>query len=657
MKKVFTLMLVMAMAITGFAQVKSMTRQANKDLKTAQTRTVTGLETEEVTMPFSPITPKSVMTIAPEEEFLPYLVNDWWTGGQQKNWTAVWPDGFAVNCFETGLDEANLADNGTGLAWFDPATGEWDYTDGKIQSDRVFSHSIARYKENGLVAAAYNGDGVYLYINEDFRNGGEWSTGILVPAIEGHGYRSPVVQCSGETPGSPDIIHIIYYDAAETSLAKFFYAKYERGEWVETHRMIEQINEARVGGSYPQGPYFMLYDEEHPTRVSFMSNGTWRDGSLIISEDNGETWNERMFYQHPGVHTTFSLDDTLTGGDGWFFFPRMTSAAFDANDHLHLIYEYNGSIGEPGSGSYYPSLGGVAYWSEILPKNALCEGGTGSVGAPFRLDHRYLQNDLYYSEWYWSDGDHDPLPEYFGELEFIDPLEGYVIPRDVEGGVWPGQSEWGSHAYYNQGKAGYPTMYFDKGTNRVIAFWSMICGSIDDNSYCTDGMHEMRLFGNVGQVESDGTITWDLSKHLLLGFENSMIEQIYNQVVPFLYTDDQGEYVWVCYNADYYPGSYYWDEDPDPTDNNYRAIKVYISYVTGAEEGETMTVATTLDVYPNPAQGSFVVSLNNESDINIYNAVGQLVKTFNNVKEANVELEAGVYFVNANNQTKKVVVK
>ena len=47
----------------------------------------------------------------------------------------------------------------------------------------------------------------------------------------------------------------------------------------------------------------------------------------------------------------------------------------------------------------------------------------------------------------------------------------------------------------------------------------------------------------------------------------------------------------------------------------------------------------------------------NASDVNIYNAVGQLVKTYNNVTEMSVNLESGVYFVNAGNQTVKVVVK
>ena len=91
-------------------------------------------------------------------------------------------------------------------------------------------------------------------------------------------------------------------------------------------------------------------------------------------------------------------------------------------------------------------------------------------------------------------------------------------------------------------------------------------------------------------------------------------------------------------------------------DNNYyRAIKVYANYFDVEEN--PYTVATTMNVYPNPAQGSFKVELNNAENVNIYNTIGQLVKTYNNVTEINVNLESGIYFVNAGNQTLKVVVK
>ena len=99
------------------------------------------------------------------------------------------------------------------------------------------------------------------------------------------------------------------------------------------------------------------------------------------------------------------------------------------------------------------------------------------------------------------------------------------------------------------------------------------------------------------------------------------------------------------------------NDDANGADNFYHAVKVYVEFMMDDVEDNPVAVAQEVNVYPNPAQGSFSVRLDSASNINIFNTVGQLVKTFNNVKEVNVNLESGVYFVNVDRQTVKVVVK
>ena len=87
-------------------------------------------------------------------------------------------------------------------------------------------------------------------------------------------------------------------------------------------------------------------------------------------------------------------------------------------------------------------------------------------------------------------------------------------------------------------------------------------------------------------------------------------------------------------------------------------MKVYVADILGVEENENVaSVTNTMSVYPNPANGSFTMELQNEADVNIYNAVGQMVKTYKSVKSVTVnDLEAGIYFLQSGNQTQKVVV-
>ena len=128
-----------------------------------------------------------------------------------------------------------------------------------------------------------------------------------------------------------------------------------------------------------------------------------------------------------------------------------------------------------------------------------------------------------------------------------------------------------------------------------------------------------------------------------------------NQVIPYVYTDNGGDYLWVLCQMDGEPGTCVQSDESVWDNNRYAAAKVYVDFFDVDEN--PMTVAQMICVYPNPAQGSFNMTLTNESDVNIYNTVGQLVKTYNNVKEMKVNLEPGVYFVNAGNETVKVVVK
>ena len=646
MKKVFTLALVMALAMAGFAQKKSIKTPVAKNLKAEQIQTYTGLEELNINN-FAP-TSRSIM-ISAEETELSQTYYDWQSNMGPRNYTAVWPDGFAVMCYTQSTEAGgttSFTDRGTGLAIYDPAVGEWEYTDARVEGMKTGFGSISRYKENGLVIAAHGGSDARIFIVEDFREGNhDFGEGIALPVTTGVDPVWPVVQCSGE---NLDYINILITNSGATSPCSdpIIYYQYHEGEWLHQYEVIPNLDGDHMTDGGSNITYFMLYDEAKPNRVAFILNNAWSDGKAVISEDNGATWSERVFYQHPNINGDFT--------DDWFMYPRWSNAEFDANDNLHVVYEFNGSSGTAGSGSYYPGIGGVSYWSEVLPKNELCVGGIGEVGQPFIMDSTYMYEDIYASAWYWGDATHDPVPEYFGQLQIL----------DQDKNVWPWWNEdlpetyyWaidnrGEHGAYNGGIAAFATMHMDG--DRIFAFWSMIAGDEANVYWYSDGsQHYFRLFGC---MSNDGGLTWQAPTHLITDMVNMFDEMVYCQVIPYVYSDAGGEYLWLCYMADQEPGTCVQSDETIWDDNYYRAAKVYVHYLD-VEEENTMTVAPTINVYPNPANGSFNVTLNNTSDVKIFNTVGQLVKSYNNVSELNVNLEAGVYFVNADNQTVKVVVK
>ena len=647
MKKVFTLVLAMTIVITSFAQIKSVSRNAYKPVP-AQKMTFTGMEERDFA-DFPAAT--RAITTAPEETELSFTTYDSQTNAASRNFTAVWPDGFAVMCY-TQATTTNYSDRGTGLAIWDPEVGEWEYTETHAEDfsslptaeQKTGFGSISRWGQNGLVICAHSSNFCHLFFCENFRNGDrDFSTVVTLPNDWEPTW--PSIQCSGP---NLDILHILatQYTSTDPIDDAIRYWRYENGAFTADGVLLESLNYDHMGGGGSNITNFLPYDPAKPNRVAFVVNDAWVDGKVVVSEDNGATWDEIVFYQHPGIHTTF--EDS-------FHYPRWSTPRFNDNDELYVVYEWNGSTGEPASGTYYPTVGGVGFWSETLPKNAMCIGGIGEVGQPFIMDSCYMGSDLYHSEWYWSDALHDPLPEYFGELQILDGESTEVVPYDGElpdDYIWVDLSA-KDNGGYNSGIAAFPSMFIDG--NKIYAFWSMICGEGEITSFIDNNYNYMRLFAC---TSDDGGRTWSTPVHILTDFMTYYNEMVWGQVIPYVYRDDEGDYLWYVYQMDGYPGTAVMgEEDTDASDCYYSAVKVYIDYIyDGVEENNLVAPATTLKVYPNPAQGSFHMELNQESDVNIYNVAGQLVKTYKNVKNLNVDLEAGIYFVKAGNETQKVVV-
>jgi len=509
---------------------------------------------------------------------------DWQSNAGARNYTAVWPDGFAAMCWTTST-QTNYSDRGTGIATFDPATGEWTASEGRIEPVKTGFGSIARYKENGLVVAAHTSSDVRFWINEDFRNGSNTWTEVTVPS-DGHDPCWPVVGTSGE---NLDIIHLLYTDNGATSPYKdpLLYSRYVNGTWQTRNENLPALSADRVSAGKSNMAYFIPCDPERPNRIAFIVNGMWTDGKAVVSDDNGSTWNEKVFYQHPDINATY---------DDMVLYPRWTNASFDASDNLHIVYEYNGFSGSAGNESYYPGMGGIGHWSEALPKNPMCIGGIGNAGQPFIMDAEYINQDLYKSEWYWSDANHDVLPEYIGEMERLDTETHQVVPHDYSGDCfWPGTTSWSAHGSYNGGKAQWASMAYDKNSNTIVAVWSQICGDEETGTYLDGTNYYFRLFYNVSY---DGGQTWNGTRHAITDAAYDNIEMSYPVVIPYIYSDSEGNYVWVCAQMDEETGTYVQNDETVYDNNFYKAVKIYID--------EAPSISYYVSATANPSDGGTV---------------------------------------------------
>ena len=634
MKKVFTLILAMTIVFAGFAQVKQSIKSDNakKSMATAKSvaRDVESFESVQ-------IEPNMLRT----DGELDYSIYDWQSNQGPRTWTVAWPDG-KINFASTWSGSVSpFNDRGTVIGTYDYENDEWIPGGGRVENEKTGFGSICRYGENGLVVAAHTSTNLGIYIIEDKDN----IVPNSVPAslyTNNTSYTHPAVMTSG---ANRDIIHVFAGNFDDSSIPFKYWRSSDGGQnWDKAEVILPYIEE--FGSDWGTNEYYWM-ETTDDNCLALVINSAWCDGMVIYSYDDGETWERKVFWHHPGVNTTF---------DNWFMYPRWTSAQWANNGELRMVYEFNGRTGEPGSGSYYPAIGGVAYWASELPY-----AGTDEVtswgydptnemppvpGQPFIMDSAYIFEDNYAAWPRWSDQTYDN-PYYFG---YVTPIDENGNPESWEEAQEFNIEDFSLHGSYNSGCSAMPTLCKVPGNDdALVAVWS----AMDENNLEeSTGNFYYKLFASYSE---DGGRTWYPQIQLTNDFMFQYTEFVYLQAAVV------HNRLVIAAMADVIPGTYVQDDDNDPEDNLYQGLTFELDEIFDDDAVQEVSHDTHMTLFPNPAVDQLNVTLNQSAGIVIYNIMGQAVMNLEGHLGANSinisELNAGVYFISAGNDTQKFVVK
>ena len=632
MKKLFTLALVLLVATAGYSQVRKMSK--NDDLKKVSTMQVTkGMES------FENVQSEPLMTRSEGE--LDYSTYDWQSNQGARTWTIVWPDG-KVNFAYTLATESGFGDRGTGIGTYDYENDEWIALGARVENEKTGFGSIARYKDNGIVVGAHTSTNTGIYIVEDRNNMTPNSVPVAIYTNNGS-YTHPSVMTSG---ADREFIHLFCGNFDDSTIPPLYWRSSDGQTWDKVEVILPYLEES--GTDWGTNEYYWMETTEDNC-LALVINSAWSDGMVLYSYDNGETWNKKEFYHHPGVHTTF---------DTWFMYPRWTSAQWGMNGELCLAYEFNGSTGEPGSGSYYPGIGGVAFWSENMPYHGESLPAYGcdpnnpkpmQPGQPFIMDSAYMFQDIYASWWLWSDASHPMWDEYMGYLPALTP-EGQPEP-DPYNVMEFNIEDRALHGSYNSGCVAMPVLAKVPGSDAdMVAVWSCM----DENNMDGNGNYYYKLFAS---YTADGGRTWTPQIQLTDDFMWQLSEFVYTQAAVV------GTTLVIASQCDGETGTFVQSDDNDATDNYYQGFTFELNDLfPGVGVGvPEVSHNTHMSLYPNPAVDQLNVTLSQNAGIVIYNIMGQAVMNIEGHVGGNSinisELGAGIYFISAGNDTQKFIVK
>ena len=590
MKKLFTLALVLLVTVAGYSQVKSVSHKA--DQKVATMQKADRMETNVL----SNVQSEPNMTRSEGE--LDYSYYDWQTNAAARTWTHVWPDG-KVNFAYTLAGDESFASRGTGIGTYDAVADEWIPLGARIENVKTGFGSIAQYGENGLVVAAHTATQMPIFIVEDKDN-------MVAESLSPVSYLDgtydpcwPVVMTSG---ANRDIIHVaVTANGADGSSVAvpgaegvntpiIYFRSTDGGQTWDKQNVILPFMGTEYGLDWGSNVCYWMETTEDNC-LALVVNNAWSDCSVIYSYDDGETWERKVFWHHPGITTTF---------DSWFMYPRWASAVWTGDNELNVLYEFNGTTGEPGSGSYYPSIGGVSFWSETMPYygdgSSLSTWGYDPTnpmppvpGQPFIMDSAYMFEDIYASWWLWSDATHEMWPEYVGYLPALTP-DGNPEPDPYNVQEF-NIDDRSLHGSYNCGCVAVPVLCKVPGSDSdLVAVWS----AMDENTQDGAGNYFFKIFAN---WSGDGGRTWGEMKHLTNSFMYQYSECVYNQAAVV------GNTLVIASQMDDETGTYVMGDNSDGSDNYYQGLTFDLTELFGPTVNvpEVQNNNVHMSIYPNPA--------------------------------------------------------
>ena len=650
MKKLITLALALLVVVSGYSQVQKVSIKDAK-MTAAQEITVTGNEI------YQHVSNLPNMTRTDTE--LDYTFYDWQTNTAAKNLTMTFPDGCVGMAYVISSDEGHT-DRGTNIAIYYPDEDDWKTSAGLIEDHKTGFGCAARYGENGIVVVSRNPQSstCEVYIIEDKDNLPHNSLAPIYIMDPVHNPHFPAVMCTG-----PDHKHIHILVTGLNEVTEdgqtnpfYYFRSLDGGNTWDEYMTIDYLGRdyCPTYGS-GQDAYFM--ENTGGNRLDIVVNTRRGDGVVLTSEDEGNTWTRTEFYHHPGIDADY-------GESLGYCYPRWTSALWDNAGNLHVAYEIGGGTGDASSTSYYPGIGGVAYWNSFMPYHgeAIPEFGCDpnnpkpmSPGQPFIMDSAYIYYDIYRSWWLWGDAPHVMWPEFIG---YVTPLDEYDQPladpyEATEFNLY--DNDMTNHGHYNGGISEMPVLVTTDNNDILVAVWM----SMDDHHYQGGATNNLAFFKLFTRASMDGGLTWTPMYHLTCDFMYALSECVYPQAAI------TGHTLVVACQMDNEPDSYLIGSGGDvtPDDNYYQAFTFNLMELFEGYDGieEEVSHNTHMSLYPNPAVDQLNVTLNQSSGIVIYNIMGQAVMNVEGHVGANSinisELNAGVYFISAGSDTQKFIVK
>jgi hypothetical protein len=349
-----------------------------------------------------------------EEDVIGTTYYDLQTNASLSDRLWCYDDGTIGAVWTLGMQATNFPDRGTGYNYFDGDT--WGpQPQARIETLRTGWPSYAPWGPDGEIVVSHDFANSKLYFNSrPQRNAGIWTQSLYTYSNGPATLTWPRMVTSGPDHNS---IHLLANTngAYEGQTYGVVYSRsLDGGETWDYENVIPD----GMGSDYYLEINADQYVWANPVgdTIAFLVASAWHDLFMMKSDDNGDTWEKTIIWEHP--YPFFDWEATIT--DTFFCVDNSASIALGPDGKAHVAFGIGRVLHDVvgTSYSYFPFVDGIGYWNEDMPtfSNDLSALAPPQYGYPTSE----LVEDVNYIGWTQDvDGD--------GEITFITTSTGFPM--------------------------------------------------------------------------------------------------------------------------------------------------------------------------------------------------------------------------------------
>ena len=540
---------------------------------------------DRIAFPFNlyPSTDQAVKELNAEETVIGTTYYDLQSNKALGNRVHIFPDGGIGAVWTLGMQGASFPDRGTGYNYYDGNT--WGAAPAtRIESFRAGWPSYAPLGTDGEIVVSHDFATHELYFMSRIPRGtGAWTETVFSYSQGPDALAWPRMITSGD---EHQTIHLLAnsFEAYEGMVTATVYSRSLDGgvTWDIQNTVLDGMG-ADFYTDIPADEY--VFANPVGNTVAFLVVSAWHDLFMMKSDNNGDTWEKTVIWEHP--YPFFDWETTVT--DTFFCVDNSASIALDNSGKAHVVFGINRVLHAELGTTYnlFPFVDGIGYWNEDMPafSNDLFALSPPQYGYP----GTELEENFNYIGWAQDvDGD--------GEITYINTPTGFPM------------------VYRAMGISTMPAITItNDGT--VFVIFSSTTETYDNFEY-----NFKHLWARAYQNGTWGPFV-DLT---------SDIVHIFDECVYPVFGGVSGDYFHYIYNADSGPGTAL-DGDHDYMENRtVYAMVPMEELLTGiGEEQPGLKESQVQQNYPNPFTGITHVRIDlrssEELSLEVRNMLGQLV--------------------------------